>query len=107
MTCSSTVYDVYNPLGDVCSLSSVDNEELLKENSAVGRSSALILYYCVFITFHCRRCVRKFINNSPVVKGDSITAYFNISGSVSSVVCCHNPAPESGNKCTECELTLY
>ena len=70
MTCSSTVYDVYNPSGDVCSLSSVDNEELLKENSAVGKSLALILYYCVFITFHCRRCVRKFINNSPVVKGD-------------------------------------
>ena len=45
----------------------------------------------------------KFINSSPIVKGNSISAYFKISGSVSSVMCCLNPKPQSGNKCIQCE----
>lgn len=44
-----------------------------------------------------------FINNSPVVQGSSVTAEFKISGFTTSVVCCLNPKPQSGNKCVQCK----
>ena len=43
-----------------------------------------------------------FINDTPAVKSYSISADFKLSGSVSNVVCCLNPKPQSGNKCVQC-----
>ena len=44
-----------------------------------------------------------FVNETPSVQGTSIVAEFQISGSVTTVVCCLNPKPNSGNKCVQCK----
>ena len=44
-----------------------------------------------------------FVNDSPLVQGSSITAEFKASGSTTSIVCCLNPKPQSGNKCVQCK----
>lgn len=44
-----------------------------------------------------------FVNDTPSVQGTSIFAEFQIGGSVTGVVCCLNPKPNSGNKCVQCK----